>query len=92
MLMLVVVERRRNASGAANDALFSNPRNGTGAPGTVTVDGLNLSLAENHRTSLSAASILSQESGSSIFRNTRAGSRADGDGTTTIVDFLEFRS
>jgi hypothetical protein len=86
MLMVVrVMAAGRNAAGSSNDAFLSNA-NWAGTSGSVSVDGLYLTLAQDHGTSFCSASIFSQKGGCARFLSR---GRADGNGATTIVDFIK---
>lgn len=86
-LMLVFVRARRgDTARSPDDPLLSNTGNWAGASRSMSVNGLNLTLAENHGTSFGSAAILPQKGGCA--RLLPSG-RANGDCATTIVDFIE---
>lgn len=74
-----------NTAGSSNDALLSDT-DGAGTSGSVSVDGLYLTLAQDHRTSFGSANVLPQKGGRARLLSR---GRADCDGAATIIDFIE---
>lgn len=86
LMLMFVRARRGDAARSPDDPLLSDTGNWAGASRSMSINGLNLTLAENHGTSLGSAGILPQKGGCA--RLLPSG-RADGDCATAIVDFIE---
>jgi hypothetical protein len=81
----VMTALRGDTAGSSNDAFLSDT-DWAGTSRSVSVDGLYLTLAQDHGTSFGSANVISQKCGCARLLSR---GRADCDGAATIIDFIE---
>jgi hypothetical protein len=93
VVMLMIVGRvvgwmvtGRDTARPSNNSLLSNASDWAGTPGSVTVDSLYLTLAQDHRASFGSSTIVSQKSGCARLLSW---GRADRNGAAAVIDFIE---